>query len=139
MKWSENYATGIHRIDQQHKMLFKMAEDFSDALDNGQGERVYASYLESLDIYARSHFRYEEGCMDRCKCPVAEGNKTAHDRFMAMLIQFRQKYGSGGYVMTDARDLTNAIEAWLADHICKIDVKLRDWVTPEEAGNHRHR
>ena len=33
MKWSDQYATGIDHIDDQHKMIFKMAEDFRAALD----------------------------------------------------------------------------------------------------------
>jgi hemerythrin len=128
MKWSEDYATGVERIDEQHKMLFQMVEDFGTALDQGQGQRVYQSFLESLDLYARSHFRYEEGCMVKCHCPAAEGNKTAHDRFMAMLIRFTQRHASNGYDAGDARELTDTIDRWLADHICRIDVQLRDYV-----------
>ena len=40
MKWSEAFATGVSRIDDQHKMLFAMAADFRDALDESRGERV---------------------------------------------------------------------------------------------------
>jgi len=128
MKWSDAYSTGIERIDDQHKSIFKMSEDFRAALDDGQGKRVYGSLLQSLDVYARSHFRFEEGCMDRCHCPAAQGNKEAHAKFVEMLARFQQRYAAGGFDPEDGRKLTDTIDAWLTDHICRIDIQLKDWV-----------
>jgi hemerythrin len=41
MKWSDEYSTGVERIDNQHKMLFRMSEDFRTSLDDGLGDRIY--------------------------------------------------------------------------------------------------
>ncbi|MBK6494267.1 MAG: hemerythrin domain-containing protein [Gemmatimonadetes bacterium] len=94
MKWSEAFATGVSRIDDQHKMLFAMAADFRDALDESRGERVYAGLLESLELYVVSHFSYEEGCMARFVCPVAADNKVAHAIFVGMLEEFNVRYAA---------------------------------------------
>ena len=128
MKWSDEYATGVANIDDQHKMIFKMAEDFRTALDEGGGERVYRDMLESLDLYVRTHFGYEERCMDKYACPVAEGNKKAHARFVEVLSKFQQRYKSSGFDRADARDLVDTVDKWLADHICRIDTRLKDYV-----------
>lgn len=128
MKWSESYATGISRIDDQHKMLFVMAEDFRAALDESRGERVYAGLLQSLELYVVTHFAYEEGCMARYVCPVAADNKAAHLRFMTILQEFNARHAARGFDPVDARDLVDTLEGWLANHICRIDVKLRPWV-----------
>ncbi|MFT7463796.1 MAG: hemerythrin [Pseudohongiellaceae bacterium] len=40
MEWKEAYATGVERIDEQHKSLFGMAADFGKALEEGAGELV---------------------------------------------------------------------------------------------------
>jgi hemerythrin len=127
MKWSDEYATGIENIDDQHRMIFKMAEDFRTALDEGGGERVYRDMLESLDLYVRTHFGYEERCMDKYACPVAEGNKKAHGRFVEVLSKFQQRYKVGGFDRSDARDLVDTVDKWLADHICRIDTRLKDY------------
>ncbi len=47
MEWSEKYSTGVERIDEHHRMLFKMAADYRVALDKGHGERVYAVLPQS--------------------------------------------------------------------------------------------
>jgi len=128
MKWSDNYATGIERIDEQHKMIFKMAEDFRGALYEGGGERTYGLLLDFLDRYCRGHFGFEERCMEQYHCPVAERNKQAHLRFVEVLAGFRQRYAGSGFLAVDARELVDAVDRWLDDHICRIDVHLRDCV-----------
>lgn len=126
MKWSDEYASGIEQIDDQHKMIFKMAEDFRAALDEGLGQRVYGGMLESLDLYVRTHFGFEERCMEKYACPVADGNKKAHAKFVEVLSGFQQRYTASGFDRSDARSLVDTVDQWLADHICRIDVRLRE-------------
>ena len=125
MKWSAEYATGIERVDQQHQMLFQMAENFNDSLTEGRGERVYGNLLGSLDAYARAHFGFEDRCMTECHCPAAEANRDAHAKFIEALAEFRRRYAAIGFDRTDARSLTAYIEQSLTDHICRIDIQLR--------------
>lgn len=126
MKWSDRYATGIARVDAQHRMIFKMSEDLRDALDEGGGERVYGGMLQSLRLYARAHFRFEEDCMERYRCPVAQANKEAHAKFVVVLTEFQEQYGVTGFDPVEARRLVYSLDRWLADHICRIDVRLKD-------------
>jgi len=125
MQWSDRYATGIQHIDDQHRMIFKMSEDFRAALDNEEGDRVYDSLLQALDLYIRSHFQIEEECMARYRCPVADRNREAHAGFVIFLAEFRQRYEKKGFDPVDARDLVDGIDRWLDDHICRIDVQLK--------------
>ena len=128
MRWSEEYATGVERIDDQHKMLFKYAEDFRAALDEERGEHVYGVLLQSLGVYARSHFGFEEKCMDRYRCPVAQQNREAHVKFAEVLSGFQQRYAVSGFDRADARNLVDTLDQWLADHIGRIDVHLKQCV-----------
>ena len=126
MEWSERYATGIERIDKQHKMLFAMTHDFAMALDEGRGERTYHILLESLDAYARAHFNFEEGCMYKHQCPAADANQRAHLGFVEYLTKCRQQYANLGFDPAAARDLMETLQRWLADHIGRIDLQLRE-------------
>lgn len=125
MKWSERFATGIERIDAQHKMLFKMTEDYLAALDLGAGGRVYGVLLQSLDVYARGHFGFEEGCMDRCRCPAAQANRADHVRFMEVLAGFQERYAQRGFDEVEARELIDTLDQWLENHIGSIDIQLK--------------
>ena len=128
MKWRDEYATGVQSIDEQHMMIFKTADDFRSALDEGGGERVYATLLDFLDSYCEGHFDFEEQCMEEHRCPVAQKNKAAHLMFLDTLRDYRQRYAASGYLATDARELVNTLDRWLDKHICRIDVHLRKCV-----------
>jgi hemerythrin len=128
MKWIEEYATGITRIDEHHKMIFKTAEDFRLTLDAGQGENTYGLLLDFLDLYVRGHFGLEETCMDEYRCPVARKNKQAHAGFLQVLQGYREQFAAGGYRADDARALVDAIDKWLDEHICRTDVQLKGYV-----------
>jgi hemerythrin len=128
MKWIEDYATGVERIDEQHKMIFKMAEDFRAALDEDGGMGVYPTLLESLSLYCDGHFSFEEECMAEHECPVAHKNERAHIIFLQVLSGFKKRYALVGYDSADARKLVDTIDMWLADHICNIDVHLKNCV-----------
>jgi hemerythrin len=128
MQWSDEYATGVEPIDHQHRMIFQMAEDFRTALNHGRGERVYGTMLQSLDLYVRTHFRLEEGCMDRYRCPVAQRNKEAHARFVEVLAGFQHRYAVSGFDRAEGHKLVDTIDQWLADHICRIDLQLKPCV-----------
>jgi hemerythrin len=125
MEWREEFATGVDRIDEDHRMIFKMAGDFRAALDAGRGRAVYATLLDSLYVYCRGHFGFEEQCMHEHRCPVAQKNKKAHANFLEALAGFIQRYADNGYDANEARRLTDTVDRWLVDHICNIDIHLK--------------
>jgi hemerythrin len=109
-------------------MLFKMSEDYREALDQQRGERVYGVMLESLDEYAKAHFGLEQECMFRYQCPAAETNAKAHLQFVEVLGWFRRRYAEGGFNVIEARRLVEFVDEWLASHIGRIDVQLKPCV-----------
>ncbi len=129
MKWSDDYATGVQRIDEDHKMIFSMAEDFRAALDTGGGGAVYTVLLDALTTYCRGHFGFEERCMEEYRCPVAQRNKDAHVSFLETLAGFRQRFAVSGYDPADARSLVDTVDRWLANHICDVDIHLKRCVS----------
>ncbi|HZI89611.1 MAG TPA: hemerythrin family protein [Candidatus Polarisedimenticolia bacterium] len=132
MEWTEKYATGIPQLDDQHRTLFRMTSDFRLALDEGKGDRVYGNLLQSLDLYARSHFRFEEGCMVKYACPALDSNRAAHRNFVDALSRYQKKFSTSGFTPTDGRDLVDHLDTWLDTHIGNLDTQLQKAV--EAAG-----
>jgi hemerythrin len=122
----------VEQIDQQHRMLFQMSEDYREALDAGEGRAVYGLMLESLDDYARGHFGMEEDCMFRHQCPAAGVNIAAHGRFLAALDAFKRRFAANGFRRAEAMKLVNFIDMWLADHIARIDTQLKPCIEGAE-------
>jgi len=125
VKWSQQYATGVTELDEQHKMLFKMSEDFREALDAGYGARSFDAMLASLDRYALGHFGREDQCMHRYQCPVAATNSEAHGQFTRALAGFSQRFAQDGFSRSEAHDLVDFIDRWLSTHILGIDSQLK--------------
>ncbi|MBT4836428.1 MAG: hemerythrin family protein [Methylococcales bacterium] len=125
MEWKKEYATGVDQIDEQHKMLFKMSSDFKAALNENVGERTYGMFLKYLTSYCKSHFRYEEKCMDDHKCPVAKQNKTSHKMFLEKVTEFHQRYDTHHFLQEDANELVKIIDSWLDGHIINVDIHLK--------------
>jgi hemerythrin len=48
--------------------------------------------------------------------------------FRATLRDYQHRYATSGYQVADARELINTVDRWLDEHICQIDVHLRNCV-----------
>ncbi len=125
VKWSDDYATGIQFIDEQHRQIFKWSEVFRAALDEGLGGEAYSELIYNLKFYAVNHFGFAEQCMKESRCPIAQRDKDAHVWFTETLSEFQQRYDVSGYDRKDAQRLADIIDEWLTDHICRIHMHLK--------------
>lgn len=125
MKWSEDYATGVSRVDEQHRMLFSSVGDFREALGEGAGSRTHGMLLGFLEQYARGHFAYEEGCMEKHRCPVAQQDKNEHAALTHTLGEVRARFAAHGYDADEALSLLDTLDRWLESHICRVDIRLK--------------
>ncbi len=133
LKWSEDYATGIELIDDQHKRLFQYVNDLEDAVRQSDvNHELLLKILDFFEEYAKVHFGNEESCMHRYKCPVAKTNQAAHRRFIESYEYYKGVLKKEGpsYVLYKA--LLNWAQQWLLEHICKVDLQLKPCVKAVE-------
>ncbi|MCR8726396.1 bacteriohemerythrin [Frigidibacter sp. ROC022] len=129
MKWTEEHATGVPVVDDQHRALFAFSEELRDVLENDAGEKTYDLSLDFLKTYAEVHFGIEEKCMLAHLCPVAGRNRKEHGAFTRMIAEEEALFRSQGFDRQRALELTDRIDQWLDSHIRRIDTQLRDVVT----------
>lgn len=127
LKWNDDYRTGFEEIDEQHKLLFQMSDDYQIALNAGEGEASYGLLLTAMQLYIRVHFAAEEKCMFRHKCPAGPANKAAHLMFTSNFKDKRAAFDRDGFSEADARATMTFLDKWLAEHIAQIDTKLRPY------------
>ena len=123
--WKEEYNTGEEEVDKQHKILFKYLADLEAHMQSGIDAKYIENLLDNLGLFTRSHFCYEEICMRRMKCPVAEKNKLQHGKLLEVYNQYRQRFELEGISDDLVQKLHNFLQSWLVNHILKIDTHMQ--------------
>lgn len=134
LTWKPNYTTGDGTLDEQHRRLFDLFNRLEALIGNGvyDGPDVRA-VMDLIGAELREHFRCEEGCMSRRRCPMADKNKQEHDRFLAMYQRFES--GHAGNPSPDAlTTFHREAEWWLLEHVCFVDIHLRSCAKPASGG-----
>ncbi len=125
LAWKEIYETGNDRIDSQHKKIFEMTNRL-EAMLAGTEAFDPGSVMRYLDMYVSIHFCYEESCMFTAKCRVHKVNRDAHVRFMELFDKMQARFKKDGPTREFVQELYDAIAEWIVQHICKIDINLRE-------------
>jgi hemerythrin len=124
--WEAKYSTGEATIDQQHQALFAYVNKLETQLQAKTiDQELVGSVLQYMTMYAQTHFVYEELCMHRVKCPAAQTNQDAHDKFMKLVEIFEARFAQEGATPDLVEKVYRACADWLTNHICKIDTELR--------------
>jgi hemerythrin len=125
IKWDPaTMATEIPTVDQQHRQLIDWLNELLEAMSKGEGRSKVVAVLDKLDTYVDTHFAFEEGCMTRYKCPVAETNIAAHAYFVETFSQLRAEYEADGSSSHLVLKVQRELADWFANHIKGIDAKL---------------
>ena len=127
--WNEQYATGSRFIDQQHQVLIDNINHLEGMLTNTNLTRDDFGFLihlvDFLEFYADSHFKYEEQCMKRYRCPAHAQNKLAHAQFMVFFRHFKQRCEAEGFRLEIIRELHQKMNSWIHDHLLEVDTQLK--------------
>lgn len=130
IQWKDSYSTGVIEIDEQHKKLFDYINTFERNIRKDANPETIKELLEFLKNYTITHFGFEEDCMEKYKCPVAERNKEAHRRFLMAFDMLQRRFNEEGAEEMLLRQIHTTAENWLINHIGDIDTHLRTCPKP---------
>lgn len=126
IEWNdEKMATGFPEIDAQHREWIRRLNEFDDAVVNRKGQEVIQNTLDFLTQYSETHFVGEEAIMTQLNSPVLETNRAEHNEFRGKLSEIRTWVKNEGATSVEMVALKDALEEWLVNHICTVDVQLR--------------
>lgn len=129
IEWNEQFKTGSDTIDQQHLMLIDAINHLEWFLAETNPSRetfdLMAKLLDYLESYTETHFRFEEDCMERYRCPAHAANKTAHHAFRGFIQQFKNDIQHKGIRPEALRTLHQTMCLWIQEHILTVDTQLR--------------
>lgn len=119
----EEFKTGIEIIDNEHKMLFEIADKIYELLNNefiiDKYDRI-VNLIEELKGYAALHFRDEEAYMESINYKKMFTQKIDHDIFIKKLEEIdlnKIDENQHKYIL----DLLEFVNQWLVSHILEKD------------------
>lgn len=127
--WTEQFATGSDTLDQQHRLLINNLNLLESLLADTNPSREQGEFLihlvDFLESYANTHFKFEEECMERYRCPAHAQNKQAHAQFMGFLREFKERCRVQGLRPEVLQSLYQRLSSWVEGHILGVDTRLR--------------
>jgi len=121
--WSDDLATGVPTLDEQHRALFLCVAE----LETAAGERTMLSTvhaMQQLSRHAHEHFVEEERLMRMGGYPDIEDHIEEHQDFRQRLFELRRSYLDHDL----STDLIALLRAWLEDHVHKTDMDYVPYV-----------
>jgi hemerythrin len=135
--WNDQFATGSPEIDSQHRQLIQHLNDFEGLLDRTNptvGDiTLIIKFLAFLEDYVDKHFGFEEQCMESFRCPAGQQNREAHERFRQLFVQHKEHTKHGGFRHDLLVALNRAMQAWVQDHILRVDTQLKPCLARKSA------
>jgi methyl-accepting chemotaxis protein/hemerythrin len=119
--WDDSYSTGIHKFDEQHKVLIRMVNDLHDAMQQKRTKEAVGEILRGLADYTVNHFADEEKVFAQTGYPDEANHKIIHKKLVDQVVGFIGKFQSGEAVLS--QDLLSFLQDWLINHIKGEDKK----------------
>ena len=90
--WSDQYAIGIPRIDEQHKFFFQVVHRLHKECLANEGEDAVLETLVFLESYVRKHFQAEEAFMREHEYPRVEEHGKLHVAFLERYLELIEEF-----------------------------------------------
>lgn len=123
LTWDESLATGIPKVDTQHKELIRQVESL---LEFQNRERFHQT-IEFLEDYVVRHFHDEEELMIESSYPKLAEHKALHDAFVTTIGELKDKFEAEGETEENKLELYRAATKWLMNHILSQDRKFAEF------------
>jgi hemerythrin len=134
IEWSERMATGVARIDGQHRFLVDTLRQANKRLLVEQDSALLGDIAKDLLGYAIMHFETEESLMQRHSYAiaypeVAQAHIAQHRDFSRRVVRLCDRLREGREV--SRLEVLKFLNEWLRDHVLGIDQHLGAFLAKE--------
>ena len=121
IRWVPEFTVGNHEIDEQHKMLFSMINEFF----HQDGKSAALALFQSLSAYIDLHFDCEENLLRQINYPNTTEHAKKHDELRKKFLLIQEKLED--YDVDIHHKIGIFLYNWLAKHILKADMEFREY------------
>lgn len=117
--WKESYSVGVAVLDDDHKKLIELLNQFQTAYRYHTGEEFERTALMELVNYTKYHFQREERLMEEHGYPDLAAHKKQHESMISEVERFLADYEARGHEALDG--VVSYLTGWLINHINGTD------------------
>ena len=121
-EWSNDLSVGNPLIDDDHKKLIKMINNYHNAMQEGRGNEVIGKVLSNLSIYTAEHFKREEDEMRRINYSMSDEHRREHKQLLNDFEELQNELNNGKMML--ASKMSKFLKDWWHIHISKSDKLL---------------
>ena len=121
INWDDSLSIKIDSIDEQHKKLIGMINDFYDSIQNRSNNELISKLIRSMKEYTIEHFKFEENLFKQYNYSHSKEHNQEHELFVKKVKELEQKLNSGTIILSF--EITSFLKDWLKKHILVSDMK----------------
>ncbi len=125
LEWTEELSTGVPEMDEQHRKLIEILNQFYEAVEKGEKARAIEELVRGAKDYTNFHFGAEERFMEEIGYPELEAHRKAHQNLVNEVLLAEEKYAQGDEKAI--RGLASFLLSWLYTHILRTDRKYGEF------------
>ena len=126
--WTDDLATGVPEIDNQHKEIFNRFDKLFAACSAGRGKEEVLQLIGFLEDYIKEHFAAEEKLQLRYANPDYSSHKSQHSKFIAEVAQLSAAFRDEGATLPLVIQTNKTLSSWLVQHIAKVDAEFAAYI-----------
>ena len=125
-EWKPVYTVGDDHLDDQHKTLIRLMNDFYDSDLSGHMDAA-RTHLANLLALTVQHFKEEEEMMERTGYPRFKEHRQYHHDLLKQVEKLVRDY-LHFHSQETAGKLASFLKVWLTRHILGADKKYGPYV-----------
>jgi len=130
-EWNDSFLTGIGEIDEQHRQLVRLIDEFYLTMRQRTPQAGLVRLLKGMIEYAQSHFATEERWMREYSYPGLDAQIAQHTRFVEKVREITDRFVSGQLILS--LEITSFLRDRLSQHILGTDKELGRFLTARGA------
>jgi hemerythrin len=117
IEWGDEFSMQIKELDDQHKKLFTLVNDFINASQKKELKRIFKDIFD----HAKRHFEYEQNLMNEHNYPEYQTHKNEHEQLLKKIKSYHARLDEGGKILLS--EIRRFLKSWLVKHTLTVDRK----------------
>lgn len=126
VRWAPQLNIGHELIDDEHKYLFDLINEFHEAYLTKQSRDQVMRVLNRLIEYAERHFKHEEDLMRDAGYPDLDEHRRKHEALFEKVFELNSRFEDRA--INPTHEMFSFLKDWLSDHILQNDSKFGEFL-----------